>query len=71
VKAGRFEEAERAFLEARTIITASFDAGHPIHGHVVGDFVTLYEAWGRPEAAAEWRSKLSEASAAERSEPAS
>ena len=54
----RFAEAERLMLEAYPTVDAQFGARHPRVTAVVERIVALYDAWGKPEKAAEWRAKL-------------
>lgn len=53
----RYIEAERAFIHAWKIYTASdsFGADHPLALESAGHRADLYEAWGKPELAAKWR----------------
>lgn len=53
----RYTEAERAFIHAWKIYTASdsFGAEHPLALESAGHRADLYEAWGKPELAAKWR----------------
>ncbi|GMU38872.1 MAG: serine/threonine-protein kinase [Phycisphaerae bacterium] len=57
VRCGRFEEAERSLLDA---VAITGDARRGVGGHVYPDnllveFIALYDAWGKPEQAAEYR----------------
>ncbi len=52
----RYTKAEVALLEAHEILTATYGAGHG----GVRSLAKLYDAWGKPDEAAEWRAKLSE-----------
>jgi len=54
----RFADAERMMLEAFPIVEARFGPGHPRVTAVAERVVALYEAWGKPEKANEWRAKL-------------
>lgn len=55
-----FDEAERPLLEARTHL-ATVLGDHDVRTEqTVRRIVQLYEAWGKPEAAAEWRARLAE-----------
>ena len=49
----RFEEAEKALLEAKEILTATVGAEHGQTQKVIPNLAELYEAWGKPEKAAE------------------
>jgi len=51
IRQERFDEAERDLLEAYRI----FGDKHPRVEWVIERLCKLYEAWGRPEQAAEWR----------------
>jgi len=55
----RFAEAERLMLEAYPIVEKEFGPGHRRVAAVVERLVALYEAWGKPDKAREWRSRLS------------
>jgi tetratricopeptide (TPR) repeat protein len=54
----RFAEAERLTLEAYPIVEKEFGPGHRRVAVVVERLVALYEAWGKPERAGEWKAKL-------------
>jgi tetratricopeptide (TPR) repeat protein len=54
----RYDEAERNLLEAYDILEAARGAGHSWTQAVVRRTVTLYDTWGRPDQAAEWKRKL-------------
>ena len=54
----RFEEAETALVEAYDLLDSSLGNEHDHTGRVVGYLADLYDAWGRPAKAAEWRAKL-------------
>jgi non-specific serine/threonine protein kinase/serine/threonine-protein kinase len=58
VEQRRFVEAERLMLEAYPIVEAQFGRGHRRVTAVVERAVALYEAWGKPDKAREWRAKL-------------
>jgi len=57
-KAKRFKEAEPLILEAFPIIEKNFGALHPRTQAAVKSLIGLYEAWGKPEKAAEYSSLL-------------
>ena len=57
----RHAEAETALLEAHEILTSGLGADHSETLKVTPNLVDLYEAWGKPEKAAEWRAKLPDA----------
>ena len=54
----RYDDAETALLEAHEILVASLGAEHPQTLKVLPNLVELYEAWGKPDKAAEWGAKL-------------
>ena len=54
----RYGEAEATLLEAHEILIAAVGADHVHTQEVIPNLVTLYEAWGKPDKAAEWRAKL-------------
>ncbi len=54
----RFDEAETALLEAHDILHSALGGEHDQTGRVVVYVADLYEAWGKPGKAAEWRAKL-------------
>ena len=45
-------------LEAHYILAAALGDEHEQTTRVVGYLADLYDAWGKPEKAAEWRAKL-------------
>jgi tetratricopeptide (TPR) repeat protein len=51
----RFGEAEGLLLRARSSLDSALGAGHPRTVEARRRLVSLYEAWGRPEKAAAWR----------------
>ncbi len=51
----RYDEAETALLEAHEILVAAVGADHPQTAKVKVNLAELYEAWGQPDRAAEWR----------------
>ncbi|MHC4609135.1 MAG: tetratricopeptide repeat protein, partial [Planctomycetota bacterium] len=57
---GRFAEAERELLEAYDSLRGQLGGGHPYTQKVVADLIDLYEAWGKPAQAAEWKTRLDE-----------
>jgi tetratricopeptide (TPR) repeat protein len=59
-KMERNEEAEVVLLEAREILSAAIGAEHEETLWTIESLVELYDAWGKPEKAAEWRAKLPE-----------
>ena len=54
----RYAEAEAALIEAREILTAALGAEHSRTRTVVSSLVILYDVWGKPDKAAEWRAKV-------------
>jgi non-specific serine/threonine protein kinase/serine/threonine-protein kinase len=58
IELGLYEDAEAALLEGHEILSASSDNAAVIEQ--VESFVKLYEAWNKPDKAAEWRAKLAE-----------
>ena len=59
-KAGRYDEAERELLEAHRVFTATLGEKHDRTIKCVKRLTALYEAWGNPTKAAQWRAKLPE-----------
>jgi non-specific serine/threonine protein kinase/serine/threonine-protein kinase len=55
---GRFVVAERLFLDAYPIIEKQFPPGHPRLTAAAQQGAEIYETWGKPDKAAEWRAKL-------------
>ena len=55
---GRLVEAERLFLDAYPIIENQLGPGHPRLIAAVRQGAEIYETWGKPDRAAEWRKKL-------------
>ena len=54
----RFEEAEELLLAAYPAMVAGRGGDHHMTARVVLRLVRLYDAWGRPEAAAQWRTRV-------------
>jgi tetratricopeptide (TPR) repeat protein len=54
---GRFEEAEPLLLDSYAALAAEPQAWHDVQVAALQRIVDLYEAWGQPEKAAEWRAK--------------
>ena len=50
----RYQEAEALLLEAFPIIEKAFSISHPRTQAAVKSLISLYEAWGKPEKAAEY-----------------
>ena len=68
---GRYDEAEAARFEAHGTLVAALGDRHGQTTRVVGYLADLYDAWGKPEQAAEWRSMLPvEQEATAKDEPA-
>lgn len=57
-KQRRFDEAEVLALEVYRVYQTALGENHDHTKQVVNRLVELYEDWGRPEQAAEWRAKL-------------
>ncbi len=58
VKQKRFADAEPLFIEFYDVSAKSRDASPAAVQAAGRQVVQLYEAWGKPEKAAEWREKL-------------
>ena len=60
---GRYDEAEAALLEAHEIVFAPEGLEDRVGTGimVIERLVELYEAWGKPEKASEWRGRLMDA----------
>ena len=56
----RFGEAEPLFLETLEISKRVLGEEHPDTLSSMNSLVVLYQRWGKPEKAAEWRAKLAE-----------
>ncbi len=56
----RFDDAESAMLEAHGILQAALGDEDEQTRRVVGYLADLYDAWGKPEKAAEYRALLPE-----------
>lgn len=55
---GRYEKAEEALAESLRRIEGTSTVNESWRQAVIEGFVTLYDAWEKPEEAAEWRAKL-------------
>jgi non-specific serine/threonine protein kinase/serine/threonine-protein kinase len=56
---GRFPDSEAQLLRAYGALVAAGSGADPQRKQQIGEqFVVLYEAWGKPTKAAEWRTKL-------------
>jgi len=62
----RFDDAERALLEARNILVAALGPSHQRTLKATKELVELYDAWAKPEEADRWRAELTPAQPAER-----
>jgi len=54
----RFEEAERSLLQAHRVLSRVLGPEHKRTRNAVKILIDLYEAWNRPDLAAEWRNKM-------------
>ena len=54
----RFDQAEPLAAELYNVASAHYAADHPLTADAVAVLIDLYEAWGKPEQVAEWRTKL-------------
>ena len=54
----RYDEAEVALLESHEILVAAFGASNSRSMRVGRLLADLYESWGKPDEAAQWRAKL-------------
>jgi len=61
----RYDEAEPLLLEAVTGRRLKLGDEHPHTLESLNNLIELYEAWGKPEKANEWRAKLPKEEAAE------
>jgi non-specific serine/threonine protein kinase/serine/threonine-protein kinase len=66
IRAGKHAEAERELQRAWTIFLQApgYGEAHPRSQEVVDTFIELYDAWGKPARAAEWRARKTPATAA-------
>jgi thioredoxin-like negative regulator of GroEL len=55
---GMHKEAEELLVKAFQGRRHVLGAEHPDTMAMAADFVKLYEAWGKPELAGQWRAKL-------------
>lgn len=65
----RFEQAEPLLLECQQRLSESMGAQHFRTRGAVDNLVKLYEAWGKPDQAADWRAKLPTTQSAPTDEP--
>ncbi len=54
----RYEDAETRLLEAHELILAGLGPDHERTIEQINSLTDLYDAWGKPDMAAEWRAKL-------------
>ena len=57
-KMGRYEEAEQELLEAHRVVQAAVGSEHKQSIKAIKHLSSLYDAWSKPDKAAEWRAKL-------------
>ncbi|MCP5112765.1 MAG: tetratricopeptide repeat protein, partial [bacterium] len=57
-RSGRYDEAEPLLLCAYEDAQAAHGRDHPWTHDALREVVGLYEAWGRPDQASQWRAKL-------------
>jgi serine/threonine protein kinase len=62
VKLGRFSQAELPLLTSYEDLNSLYGDEHTATVDVIGRLVQLYQAWGKPSEAAEWRARLLNAS---------
>lgn len=55
----RFAEAEPLLLRSHGVYTTNYRHDPDVRG-ILGDLVSLYDAWGKPEKAAQYRAILKE-----------
>ncbi len=58
VQRGQYDQAERLLLEGYEFVLENFHEGHRRTRDAAARVVRLYEAWGKPSEAAEYRAKL-------------
>jgi len=58
VRQGRYDEAEAILLKTYESFVNGLGRQHERTKDTITSFVALYEAWKKPEKAAEWRAKL-------------
>ena len=61
----RYEEAEKLLIEAVEGRRLKLSDTHPHTVESLNNLIELYEAWGKPEKAEEWRAKLLQTEAVE------
>ena len=69
-KLERYADAEAMLLESREILETALGVTHRRTIKTIRHLVELYDAWGRPDQAAEWRTKLPTPTAPPRNDPA-
>ena len=57
-KQERYDEAEALFTKAVEARRRKLGDEHPDTLESINNLIELYEAWGKPEKAEEWRAKL-------------
>ncbi len=57
-KQGHYDKAEPLLLELLEISQSLLIEGHPDTVAAINELIKLYEAWGKPQKAEQWRSKL-------------
>ncbi|MHC4324050.1 MAG: tetratricopeptide repeat protein, partial [Planctomycetota bacterium] len=62
---GRYEEAEKFFLEAAEGQSLKLGDTHSHTVESMNNLIELYEAWNKPEQADEWRATLPQTEAVE------
>ena len=54
----RFDDAEEVLLEGHLSLVDVVGSEHLETQKTIGSLIVLYDAWGKPDKAAEWRAKL-------------
>ena len=57
-KSKRYGEAEDQLMEGYRVYKAALGDAHIKTRYALSQLVSLYEAWGKPDKAAEWRARL-------------
>ncbi len=57
---GRYERAETLLLEADSLLAEALGADHNLTRLCIRNLAELYDSWGKPGKAAEWRAKIQE-----------
>ncbi|GAH49227.1 unnamed protein product, partial [marine sediment metagenome] len=55
---GQYKDAEEQLLEVVDDCLDMFGEEHPSTVETIKNLIKLYEAWGKPDKAEEWRAKL-------------